>query len=78
MARATFQKLTCDRCKRSDEIHDPQKGDSWGAIHAAQSNGPIRIGTIPSNKLFPEQAKDLCPNCITDLQRWWDEGTANG
>lgn len=71
MMRTSIPVCKCDRCGAVEEIREPANLYNWGAIHAAQVNGPFRLGPIPATKVFPVEALDICPKCVGELKDWW-------
>ena len=70
MSKSAITVMTCDRCKDREEIRVEHRAYTWGRINAAQYNGPKWIGSI-DGKIF----KDLCPNCMSGLMRWWEKAS---
>lgn len=63
--------MTCDRCKKVEEIRQSHQIYPWGSISAYQCNGPFRIGEPPIGA-SPAKHWDICPACVEKLIHWWD------
>lgn len=66
--------MTCDRCKKVEEIRKDHQRYSWGSISAfaLEINGPFRIGEPPSGTSLAKP-RDICAACVQELKRWWDK-----
>lgn len=73
MGKSSITVMVCDRCGGVEECRRIEQEYGWGRIVAAQANGPFRIGTPTQKVVFPDGAKDICPDCITALQKWWGQ-----
>lgn len=71
MAKANVTVMTCDRCGAVEECRRVDQEYAWGRILAAEANGPFKIGTPTHKMVFPENGKDICPDCIRSLRNWW-------
>lgn len=66
--------VQCDRCHRKAECEverEPPLG--WVAVQFLNADFvPNAVGK-PFDRPF-----DLCPECVTRLDRWWDKGREKG
>lgn len=72
MAKRSTVTMTCDRCGGSDEILQPHDQWYWGIAAYVQWNG--LLNTHRSWPTRSEDAKDLCPACMKELDNWWRAG----
>lgn len=75
MASHTILVLRCDRvgCGREERLDDPNRRYDWGKMGYVQFNGPKR--NVADNKTTVSEAKDVCPDCMKQLNSWWRDST---
>lgn len=71
MAKANITVMRCDRCGGVEECRRVEQEYAWGRILASEANGPFKIGAPTHKMVFPENGKDICPDCIKSLRDWW-------
>lgn len=71
MTKKSFQIYYCDRCGAEETVgeayYDTQKLWSWGRIWLRENNGPKSVGVESQKSLSTDYAKDLCPQCLSDM-----------
>lgn len=68
MAKYTKTVYICDRCLCKTEINETHEEYGWTKFAFIQWNGPYK-----THIEWPDlrHARDICPNCLKELQNWW-------
>lgn len=67
MSTQTINVIKCDRCgaKNTTETRvSDVLTDGWGKI---------TFGEVTGFKLDMNSPRDICPNCVTDFDTWWQK-----
>lgn len=79
MTKKSFQIYSCDRCGSEETVgetyNETQKLWSWGKIWLRENNGPKSVGVESQKPLSTDYAKDLCPQCLSDMYNFYHNRT---